>query len=125
MRWFRWTSWAVVAALGGAAHAGEACNATLGKQVFETKCVACHAMGAHKVGPRLDRLVGRKVGSAKGFEYSPAMAALSAKGFKWDEARLDAFLTDPQAYAPGTAMAFRGLQAKDERSALVCFVKQQ
>ncbi|WP_190287771.1 cytochrome c family protein [Massilia sp. NR 4-1] len=109
------------AAMAAATHAGDACNLKLGKAVFESKCVACHAFNEHKAGPRLDHLIGRRAGTVKGFEFS---AALTASEFRWDVERLAAFLANPQEYAPGTVMAFRGIHWKEERDALVCYVGQ-
>jgi cytochrome c2 len=35
---------------------------------------------------------------------------------------LDAFLTDPQALVPGTAMPFGGIRNSPQRLALVCYL---
>ena len=43
--------------------------------------------------------------------------------FVWDEARLDAWLTNPQAVIPGAVMAYR--QAKPEtRAAIIAYLKE-
>ncbi len=104
----------------GTAHAAPACDLALGQAVFTAKCATCHALDAHQVGPRLGGLLGRPAGKAKGFAFTDAMASA---GFRWDVERLSAFLGDPQAYVPGTSMAFRGVSAPQEREALVCFFK--
>jgi len=62
----------------------------------------------------------RSLAFGKGFSFTDAMASA---GFRWDVERLSAFLGDPQAYVPGTSMAFRGVSAPQEREALVCFFK--
>ncbi|MCR8915761.1 PQQ-dependent sugar dehydrogenase [Marinobacter panjinensis] len=69
---------------------------------FGRFCKGCHAptFGA-PAGPPLAGLIGREVATVPGFNYSPALTAL---GGVWDEARLDAFLRAPQAFAPGTSM---------------------
>lgn len=69
---------------------------------FGRFCAGCHAptFGA-PAGPSLVGLIGREIATVPGFSYSPALTAL---GGVWDEARLDAFLRDPQAFAPGTSM---------------------
>jgi cytochrome c2 len=69
---------------------------------FGRFCEGCHAptFGV-PAGPSLDGLIGREIATVPGFSYSPALAAL---GGVWDEARLDAFLRDPQAVVPGTSM---------------------
>ena len=44
-------------------------------------------------------------------------------GGRWTENRLDAFLANPNGYAPGTAMSIGGIAAPAERKALVEFLK--
>ena len=87
---------------------------------FASQCSGCHEVSdglAHRIGPDLLRIAGRDVASAPGFEgYS---AALKSMGGKWTRERLDAYLRDPQAAAPGTTMAFPGVKDDAERAALV------
>jgi cytochrome c2 len=87
---------------------------------FAAQCSGCHEVSdglAHRIGPDLLRIVGRDVSSAPGFDgYS---AALKSMGGAWTRERLDAFLRDPQAFAPGTTMAFSGVKDEAERSALL------
>lgn len=66
------------------------------------------------------RIVGRSAGKADGFHYSPAFANAD---FVWDEARLDAWLTNPQQIIPGAVMAYR--QSKPEtRAAIIAYLKE-
>ena len=108
-----------VAALGDpvAARAGDA-----GRAVFERDCRACHsvARGQNHVGPSLFGVIGRTAGSISSFVYS---GALRGSGLVWSEATLDAFLGDPQAAVPGTAMRFPGLRDAAERAAVIAFLK--
>ena len=49
--------------------------------------------------------------------------ALAKADFAWDEAKLDAWLTNPQAVIPGVIMAYR--QAKPEtRAAIIAYLKE-
>lgn len=91
-----------------------------GAMAFGTRCSGCHLAVdgmTHRIGPDLHRIVGRSVASAPGFDgYSPALKKL---GGEWTKARLDAYLRNPQAFAPGTTMAFAGAPDAAERAALI------
>jgi len=62
----------------------------------EAKCKACHDLsgGAHKVGPSLKGVLGRKAGSTDFGKYSDSM---KKGGWTWDEANLRTFLTDTKS----------------------------
>lgn len=92
-----------------------------GKQSAK-KCQACHTFdkgAANKVGPNLWDVVGRKIASID-FNYSNA---LKGKPGAWTYAELDAYLTSPKAYAPGTKMSFAGLRKPDERAAVIAYLR--
>lgn len=86
------------------------------------KCGACHnfveGAGA-KVGPDLYAIVGRQVASAEGFAYS---AALKAHGGTWTFDELNAFIKNPKADIPGTAMGFAGIAKETERADLLVYL---
>ena len=71
-------------------------DAERGAQIYEG-CQDCHSLDKNDVGPRHRGVFGRKAGSLADFDYSPA---LKGAGFVWDEATLDKWLTDPQAFLP-------------------------
>lgn len=73
-----------------------------GAALFEDRCVMCHVAAGGGQGPSLAGVFGRKVGSAPGFHYTPA---LKASGIAWSAAELDLFLAGPGKAMPGTAMA--------------------
>lgn len=75
---------------------------TTGEAFFAQKCHACHNDTPTARGPKLNGVYGRKIASEKGYEYSDGLKAKS--GGKWTEANLDAYLTDPKAFAPGGKM---------------------
>ena len=75
--------------------------------LFRGQCGTCHVTEADALprqGPNLVAVYGRKAGTASGFKYSPAFADAD---FTWDEARLDTWLTNPQAMLPGAVMVYR------------------
>ncbi len=110
--------WLVGAGLLVAAEGAIAGDAARGASLYEARCGACHSVDAHRVGPLHRGVVGRRAGSAPGFDYSPALAAA---GFDWDARRLDAWLKDPEALVPGQRMAYSVADAAD-RSDLVAFL---
>ncbi len=96
-------------------------SAERGAQVAK-QCQACHNFEegqGPKVGPDLYDVVGRKIASAPGFNYSPA---LKSKNGTWDFNALNAWLTKPTAYAPGTAMTFAGLSNDKQRADVIVYL---
>lgn len=90
------------------------------------QCATCHGFKADgpapSNGPRLNGIVGRAKGATGFGGYSAAMKERAAKGEKWDEAALDAFITSPKGYMPGTSMGFAGLSNPERRADLVAYL---
>jgi len=95
-----------------------------GEIAFATNCSGCHKIGdgtSHRIGPDLWGVIGRRIASSDGYgDYS---AALRGLGGKWDEQRLDAFIKNPQAAAPGTAMEFDGVADAATRAKIIDYIK--
>jgi cytochrome c len=92
--------------------------------LFRNQCATCHTLNAAeppRQGPTLAGVVGRKVGSVEGFHYSSGFAKAD---FVWDEARLDAWLTNPQAVIPGAIMPYRQANPAT-RAAIIGYLKDQ
>ena len=86
-------------------------------------CIACHNFQegqANKVGPLLYGVVGRDKASAPGYTYS---AALKSKGGKWTFDDLNTWLTKPSAYAPGTKMAYAGIENDKTRADVIAYLR--
>lgn len=98
-------------------------DAAKGQKSF-AKCAACHTInagGASGIGPNLAGVFGEGVAQGRGgYAFSDA---LKAKGGKWDDATLDAWLTDPAKFAPGTKMTFAGLSDAQERANIIAYLK--
>ncbi|WP_372425622.1 PQQ-dependent sugar dehydrogenase [Salinarimonas chemoclinalis] len=64
--------------------------------LVQNRCLVCHS----KAGlPRLDVVYGAPIASGDGVGYSAALSRLDGV---WDEESLGRFLSDPDAFAPGT-----------------------
>ncbi|GAO40721.1 putative cytochrome c [Sphingomonas changbaiensis NBRC 104936] len=85
-------------------------------------CSICHtvAPNQNRIGPTLNKIVGRPKASVPGFAYSPAMKA--QKGV-WSEAELDAFIANPKAKVPGTRMVYAGMTDPAKRARLIAWLK--
>lgn len=92
-----------------------------GEGVFRN-CRSCHSIeGENMTGPHLDGVVGREVAGVDGFSYSGALVESPAE--TWTPENLDAFLEDPQGYAPGTAMTFNGVRRIEDRANLIAWLQ--
>jgi len=90
-----------------------------------TPCRACHSLDPAErnlPGPNLSGVIGRAVGGAAEFDYSPVLRKARDEGLRWDAKRLEAFLADPAAMFPGLWMSMRGIEDAAERQALVRFL---
>jgi cytochrome c len=95
-----------------------------GEDIFHHTCAMCHTVeaGKNRVGPTLAGVVGRPSGTEHGFTYSPTLQSL---GITWTDAKLDAFLTSPREFAPGTKMTFGGIKNAEDRAALIGYLKSR
>lgn len=85
-------------------------------------CGACHnfdkGAGA-KIGPPLWGVVDRPVGTIPGFSYSEA---LKGKGGEWSLEKINAFITSPKGYAPGTKMTYAGEADPQKRADILDYL---
>jgi cytochrome c len=98
------------------------CDPERGQRVF-VKCQPCHsaeAGGPHIVGPNLHGVIGRKAGTADGFNYSQAFRDAD---FVWDRDKLDRYLQDPAAFVNSNWMPFTGLKRPEDRHAVICHLE--
>lgn len=101
-------------------------DAAKGANVFK-KCMACHAVGENaknKVGPELNGIIDRKMGSVEGFNYSDTLKEHNAKGDVWTADVLSQYLQNPKGFMPGVKMVFAGLPKDKDREDLLAYLGQ-
>jgi cytochrome c len=112
---------AATISLAGMAHADDV---ALGQKLVSNHCAGCHTFekgGPPGQGPNLFGLLGRKAASESNFTYSSAYGTKMA-GTTWDEAMLDAWLTDAQTVVPGSAMVYSQDDA-GKRQKIIQYIK--
>src|SRR5258705_9118420 len=95
----------------------------LPSRLMVQQCATCHFTKLSepvRQGPSLFRIVGRPAGKVDGFHYS---AGFAKADFAWDDARLDAWLANPQAIIPGAIVAYRQPKA-ETRAAIIAYLKE-
>lgn len=115
---------ALLTATGRPAEAGG--DAGRGRQIFNV-CRECHAVEAETngIGPHLKGLIGRRVASVAGYEYSGGMIQFGAANPVWDDALFLEYISNPLASAPGSKMVYRGLITEDLRADMLAYLKSK
>jgi len=86
-------------------------------------CRGCHSVDQEakiKDGPPLWGIVGRPKASYDGFNYSPALKALTGD---WTYADLNNYIAHPAFTAPGLAMKMAGIHETKDRADLIAFLR--
>jgi cytochrome c len=97
-----------------------AADVAKGETVFK-KCAACHKLdGGNGVGPHLNGVVGRPIGSVGEFSYSDSM---QAHGGDWTPDNIFHFLANPKKFVPGTKMSFAGLPKAEDRADVIAYLE--
>ena len=78
-----------------------------------------HAVGPVTAENSLRGIVGAEKARFEWFGYSQALARA---GGTWSEADLDAYLTDPDAFLPGTSKTLIGIPDEAERAEVIAFL---
>ena len=102
---------------------GVAQDAEKGKTVFNV-CLVCHAVGPgaqNKIGPILNGLDGRKVGTLANFDYSDAN---KNSGIVWNKETFEDYIKNPQAKIPGTKMIFPGVKNEQQVQHVWAYISQ-
>jgi cytochrome c len=94
-------------------------DAAHGREIYESRCIACHSPDANRVGPMHRGVFGRKAGSLPDYSYSRALRGAEVI---WDDTTLDKWLTNPQAFLPGQKMNFKVAKPED-RADIIAYLK--
>jgi cytochrome c len=107
------SSFAQQPASGDAAH-----------QAFNNSCRTCHSVkeGDNRLGPNLNKIVGRKAGSLPNYNYSSSM---KEAGFDWDQDKLTRFLVKPDEVVSGHKMQPYGGISTEEAGKVVSYLQAQ
>ena len=95
-----------------------------GAQAFRA-CVACHSLApdqGSRAGPSLHGIFGRRIASLPGYSYSEALKDLDIVWTPETLAKL--FEIGPARYTPGTKMPEQRISSREDRDALVEFLKR-
>jgi cytochrome c len=88
-------------------------------------CKICHTFdqgGATLIGPNLYNVVNKDIASTEGFGFT---GGLKGKDGDWTYENLDVWLTNPQAFAPGTSMVFPGIPDLKKRANVIAFLRSK
>jgi cytochrome c len=102
-----------------AAYAGDP-----GAEIFRA-CIACHTLRAEdgpRAGPTLSGIIGRRIASLPGYNFSEALTRLDIIWTPETIAKL--FELGPATYTPGTKMPEQTLGSPEDRAALVRFLER-
>jgi len=110
----------------------------MGARLYNERCTYCHSTkeGVNKIGPTLNKVVGRHSGSVSNYSYSSSTRSLD---LTWTDEVLARFISGPQAMIPchqiatktmvicpgGTKMTFSGFRQKANAEAVVEYLKAQ
>jgi cytochrome c len=88
-----------------------------GAELYSAECRGCHAVS---IAPTLRGVIGRPIAGIAGFGgYSDGLKARA--GETWTEANLNAFLTAPATFAPGTHMV-KALPDAEQRANIIAYI---
>jgi cytochrome c len=112
--------------LAGAANAMDGGDIEAGEKNFK-RCQTCHMIGPdakNRVGPNLNGVIGRQIGTAEGYKYSPVTKARGEDGTVWTEELLFEYLEDPKAFVGGNSKMPVKFADEDFRRDVVTYVAQ-
>jgi cytochrome c len=117
-------------AAGGAPSSGIApffahVDLAKGQTLVQEQCTSCHSLakgGPTLVGPNLYGIVGAKMFSYPGFNYSAAVKTKA--GGTWTPQEMSDWLKSPMTFAPGTMMAYPGIKNDQTRADVIAYLNK-
>jgi cytochrome c len=107
-----------IALLYVAGHVRAEGDANRGQQLYGSRCIGCHSIDSHRVGPAHQGVFGRRVGTAPGYVYSEA---LMNSTIIWTAQNLEQWLSDPEAVMPGQKMWY-SVSDPTDRADLIAYL---
>ncbi|RZN07665.1 cytochrome C [Bradyrhizobium genosp. SA-3] len=94
----------------------------IAQQAFNNSCRTCHSVkeGDNRLGPNLNKIVGRKAGSLPNYNYSSSM---KEAGFVWDQDKLTRFMVKPDEVVSGHKMQPYGGISAEEAAKVVAYLQ--
>ena len=92
--------------------------------LFNNACRTCHTLkqGDNRLGPHLNRIIGRKMGALPDYGYSSAM---KSGDLVWDRSTLDRFIANPDRVVPGNTMKpYGGLASAEDRASIITYLEE-
>ena len=89
-----------------------------GMALYQSHRTACHAGDSNKIGPAHRGVIGRRIGSLPGYQYS---TELGQSRLRWTPQTLNAWLEDPEQLVAGQRMGFQVDDAQ-ERADLIAYL---
>lgn len=98
-----------------------AATSSAGEAAFDEQCASCHRLDGVSTpdGPPLNGVVWRKIAGLADFRYSAGLRTVVGT---WTPDRLDAYLRNTQAFAPGTDM-FWDIGDGETRRAIIRYLE--
>lgn len=93
-----------------------------GKEDYQRYCAVCHTDnpgGNTRLGPNLYNIMNKPIASQPNYTYS---GVLKNKKTNWTESNLDQLIENPQKWAPGSKMIYKGVSSAEIRKNIISYL---
>ncbi len=101
-------------------------DAAAGERIYN-RCKGCHQTGpdaGNGVGPDLNGVVCRPIGSVEGYSYSGPMQEAADEDDNWTVEELDEYLENPSEYLDGRSKMSMKLSKEEDRLNVIAFLSR-